>query len=1121
MRIPYCIRRGWSFSPYIIAVSIITLCIFSFLGAFGDTVSAQDSTVSISGTVKYAQSDVPVDSTVLILSDGASDTTFTDADGYYQFAGLQAGLDYSLTPSGEKDDVSVTAYDAAFILQLLCNLTTFDRYDSIAADVTCNSTEPFNYAITAYDAAVLLRHVVGYEVESCIGDWIFEYHGEDATQWHMYSLFWSNMDQSHVTEDWKAIIIGDVSGNWRQPVVTTDTVAVWLTDKFVLPGENFRVCINVGNVEGLNVFSAQFAITYDDSNVSITEVSNEETIYEHLGVLTYRVDGGEVTMAWAGNSPPEENGMLAYIVFQALPDAQIGQSWPLNFEYFMFNEGDPWAETTDGMITIVSAPDIAVSDTIHDFRQAIFGSTKDWILTISNVGIEDLIVFALLTDTTAFGVDRASFRVPPDCSEDVHVTFTPMIEGLYSGTLTVISNDPDEREVLISLHGSGAVPYQAFEVYPQTYDFGEVAVGGSARKVFTVTNVGTEEYTVEEITSSSGDFTVDKTSFTLQPDSSEEVFVTCSPADVGPTWGNIVLYSLAPDVPIAAIVSVQAEGVLPDVWVRVVDVVGDPGSSRERVSIFLENEVEVGGLQLILNFYPVVLTAIDFSSTSRSGHMDIIGVNLDYALDQVKLVITGIGQSIVGGTGSVGDFFFDVDSQAPTGAYPLTLMDVKVADIRGNQLPTGIESRYFYVGSQNFISGTVTYTDTDVQLENVELHLSGFLSETMYTDETGFYAFPSLVEGKDYCITPQNMEIPQHVITSFDASLILRLIVCEYGGGDRDFYIDSLMADVSGSGNVTFFDAHLIARYMVGDEVFHSIGQWTFVPNTLCYSNFSAYQTDQDFQAFIWGDVNRNWPGLRDTIGPPEVALVLPDTVGSPGRTLEFPVLVDVLNDTSLKFLDIYSIDLEFAYDPTVLTITEVTLANPVDEPFGLFVYRIDAEGGSVHVSVVSAEPIDQCSESYAPLLWLQCQVNPTATSDDTSIISVEHLLFNEGQPQGSFQDGLVRVVGITETSEGDRTHVLPNEFALFQNYPNPFNVNTDIKYQIVDDGYPVHTTLRIYNVMGQEVRMLLDESQETGYYSVFWDGENGQGEVVPSGVYFYRLQAGDYSQTKKMVMLR
>jgi hypothetical protein len=96
----------------------------------------------------------------------------------------------------------------------------------------------------------------------------------------------------------------------------------------------------------------------------------------------------------------------------------------------------------------------------------------------------------------------------------------------------------------------------------------------------------------------------------------------------------------------------------------------------------------------------------------------------------------------------------------------------------------------------------------------------------------------------------------------------------------------------------------------------------------------------------------------------------------------------------------------------------------------------------------------------------------------------------------------------------------LPKSFELAQNYPNPFNPSTTISYAI-PEGENVITRLAIYNIRGQLVRELVDEIQNPGIYRVEWDGRDQHGRQVASGVYIYHLQAGDFVQTRKMVLLK
>jgi len=86
------------------------------------------------------------------------------------------------------------------------------------------------------------------------------------------------------------------------------------------------------------------------------------------------------------------------------------------------------------------------------------------------------------------------------------------------------------------------------------------------------------------------------------------------------------------------------------------------------------------------------------------------------------------------------------------------------------------------------------------------------------------------------------------------------------------------------------------------------------------------------------------------------------------------------------------------------------------------------------------------------------------------------------------------------------------------QNFPNPFNPETEISYALPEDSY---VKLTIYNIQGQKVKQLVDEYQNAGTREVIWDGRDESGERVASGIYFYRIQAGSYSMTNRMVLLK
>ncbi len=116
----------------------------------------------------------------------------------------------------------------------------------------------------------------------------------------------------------------------------------------------------------------------------------------------------------------------------------------------------------------------------------------------------------------------------------------------------------------------------------------------------------------------------------------------------------------------------------------------------------------------------------------------------------------------------------------------------------------------------------------------------------------------------------------------------------------------------------------------------------------------------------------------------------------------------------------------------------------------------------------------------------------------------------------GSAPDiGALEFRGVTSVEDGPS---MPSGFTLFQNYPNPFNPCTTIRYSLP---WAAEVSLRIYGVRGELVRVLMDERQDAGIKEVVWDGRDKGGRSVASGIYFYRLRAGDVHEMKKLVLMK
>jgi hypothetical protein len=168
------------------------------------------------------------------------------------------------------------------------------------------------------------------------------------------------------------------------------------------------------------------------------------------------------------------------------------------------------------------------------------------------------------------------------------------------------------------------------------------------------------------------------------------------------------------------------------------------------------------------------------------------------------------------------------------------------------------------------------------------------------------------------------------------------------------------------------------------------------------------------------------------------------------------------------------------------------------------------------------SESIDTATVGAGGSLDVTALIDATGLHPDTTYDAIILVASNDMiNPEVEI---IVRVmtipVGIGDDDISGST--LPKVFALNQNYPNPFNPSTSIVYDVpeaVDGTVPVRLT--VYNTRGQMVRTLVDTQKAAGQYTIHWDGTNSTGDRVSSGIYFYKISAGDFVKVKKMVLLK
>ena len=174
-------------------------------------------------------------------------------------------------------------------------------------------------------------------------------------------------------------------------------------------------------------------------------------------------------------------------------------------------------------------------------------------------------------------------------------------------------------------------------------------------------------------------------------------------------------------------------------------------------------------------------------------------------------------------------------------------------------------------------------------------------------------------------------------------------------------------------------------------------------------------------------------------------------------------------------------------------------------------------------------EIVDKEKQKDIPLLISSSVAYPLTIGWKIGHASDGAILLVDGKTIPMKSNGEIQITNLTSQIRlrllPSKSSMLPKDFALYQNYPNPFNPTTTIRYALPQDA---HVNLIIYDVIGQEVKALIDEIQDAGFKTVEWNATNKTGNAIASGVYFYRLTATSvtdpsksFVEVKKMLLLK
>ncbi|OGG55371.1 MAG: hypothetical protein A3F84_06175 [Candidatus Handelsmanbacteria bacterium RIFCSPLOWO2_12_FULL_64_10] len=356
------------------------------------------------------------------------------------------------------------------------------------------------------------------------------------------------------------------------------------------------------------------------------------------------------------------------------------------------------------------------------------------------------------------------------------------------------------------------------------------------------------------------------------------------------------------------------------------------------------------------------------------------------------------------------------------------------------------------------------------------------------TDTSGSFQFATTFTG--FSLTASKEGGLNNAVQGADALLVMQRTAFLAPAGPKG----DLSADVNSDGTSNNADALAILRYLAFFNTgVGQVGQWRFVPGP----------EKGDFVAFLVGDVDHSWrpaigaPAAKAVVSP--VVVSLKEVRGKAGEEIHVPLLVQSGSEAVSTFLA------SLSYDPALL---EYRFASATEASQGYLLVVNGETEGQIHLAAASAQGV-RVDGAFVDLVFRVRQGDPSSKSarprDRRSELSLLRAVVNDL----SVSDISAGAVSIRD---------VPEKFTLSQNYPNPFNPVSQINFGLPED---TRVRLVIYNLLGQQVRVLVDEQMEAGYHSVAWDGRAEGGRPVGSGVYFYRLEAPGFAETKRMVLVK
>jgi hypothetical protein len=429
-----------------------------------------------------------------------------------------------------------------------------------------------------------------------------------------------------------------------------------------------------------------------------------------------------------------------------------------------------------------------------------------------------------------------------------------------------------------------------------------------------------------------------------------------------------------------------------------------------------------------------------------------------------------------------------------------------------------------YMFSNKPIAGTTTVRFIDVASNGITYGS---------TNSKGYFDFSNKAPGSAKKLVPIDTVYSTPIVGTVTATDALKVFAGRDGGPTPLTPLQNVVADVNGDGKINSTDAYAILKMSVGSLTAKSYGlsNWVFIdssysvtasnwaaaPRFLDYTPLDSVNSNQSFLGAIRGDVDGSYSlpssinkssAINNIDGTNIVLLSVPDNLNvRPGDTLSLPLNVKLNGKTIGAFNTSIQLDKNLvSFSGTY----EEGSSLPSNKGWSVSTY-FDANGMFNIGAADFSDAITPISTD-GPIAVFKFIVNNNAKIGDTIQVKLSGITVSDPKLNPvlvSSKDGKVTISNVTST---DNTNII-YEYSLAQNYPNPFNPSTTIEYSIKKQS---NVLIEIYNAIGQRVVTLFNGSQPSGLYKLNWNAKK-----LASGVYFYRIKAGEFNLVKKMLLLK